>query len=253
MANAMEKAGKQYLLFIIDELDRCNPNFAVKLIETAKHYFSGEKVKILFLTNNQQLSSIIENSYGEKFSGYEYLDKIFDLVIYIPAPERRHFIDAYASDLEDYQRNAITGVAEYYGMSLREMERFAVLVRISDRYLESSAVHMNSTVHPLKFFAKHLLLPLILGAKIKNQADYFALIGFGAEGKNTVKRISANSEYARHIANECRSPSYTVTPESLYGELMTGTGRVDSVEVQNMRRLILDMISMINITSKDIR
>lgn len=49
ISNALEKSKKKQILIIIDELDRCNPIFAVKLLEVVKHYFSDASVKILLL------------------------------------------------------------------------------------------------------------------------------------------------------------------------------------------------------------
>lgn len=36
------------LVIFIDELDRCNPGFAVKLLERIKHYFSNDRITFVF-------------------------------------------------------------------------------------------------------------------------------------------------------------------------------------------------------------
>ncbi len=77
-----EKCNK--LIIFIDELDRCRPNYALKLIEVIKHYFKRTDVLVVCLTDVEQLSYIIENVYGTNISSYLYLDKIFDFRFEIP-------------------------------------------------------------------------------------------------------------------------------------------------------------------------
>ena len=72
------------LIFIIDELDRCKPNYAIELLEVIKHYYSNNKIIFLLGTNNEQLSYTINNYYGSNFDGYGYLNKIYDLIIELP-------------------------------------------------------------------------------------------------------------------------------------------------------------------------
>lgn len=248
----LNDAKKNHLLFIIDELDRCNPAFAVKLIEVIKHYFSGKKVKVLFLTNNRQLSSIIENNYGEKFSGYEYLNKIFDLIIDIPEINKQDFISSY--NLENADFDATVAIADYYSMSLREIERFIILYQISSQYLNSSALSSTTLrVDPLKHFTKHLLLPLILGAKIKSQDDYTALTTMNKKGKDILQSVATTS-YGRRIMRNCNSSTLITSVDSLYNELASYKehATVNNIDSQTIHRLISEMVSAINIIPANI-
>lgn len=250
--SALQDAGKKHLLFIVDELDRCNPGFAVKLIETIKHYFANESVKLLFVTNNIQLSSIIEKNYGNKFSGYEYLDKIFDLVIDMPPLDKRHFIDSFSNIEENHYRETISEIADYYNMSIREIERYIVLFKLSKKYIESANLSMLNEVNPLKFFTVHLLLPLILGAKIKSLTDFEALTSWGETGKGLVSKVCRESRYARTIIGRCNSHTSQISAESLYSQLMVGTRERDSADAETVRRVTQEMVSLIGIVSGDI-
>lgn len=252
IANTLDNTKKKHLLFIIDELDRCNPAFAIKLIEVIKHYFSGERVKVLFLTNNQQLSSIIENNYGEKFSGYEYLNKIFDLIIDIPIVDRRTFISSH--NLENADFDAITAIADYYSMSLREIERFIILYQVSSQYLNSHILRdVASRPTPLKYFTKHLLLPMILGAKIKNQNDYTALIALNERGRDVMQNIASTS-YGTDIMRSCHSPTAPISIDTLYNELKFHNDRSSTYNTnpQAIYQLISEMVSVIGIIPANI-
>ena len=68
------------LVFIIDELDRCNPDYAVKLLEIVKHMCLNDRTIFIVGTNNEQLSYTISNYYGANFDGYGYLTKFYNLI-----------------------------------------------------------------------------------------------------------------------------------------------------------------------------
>lgn len=72
------------LVVIIDELDRCKPNYAVQLLEKIKHYFDSERITFVFAVNLQELQHTISNYYGNAFDSCRYLDRFFDLRISLP-------------------------------------------------------------------------------------------------------------------------------------------------------------------------
>ena len=49
----LEKANR--LVIFIDELDRCQPLFAVRLLERVKHYFDNPNITFVFSTNVEEL------------------------------------------------------------------------------------------------------------------------------------------------------------------------------------------------------
>lgn len=49
LSKVVEELSCEKLVIFIDELDRCNPLYAVKLLEEIKHYYSSEKVLFVFL------------------------------------------------------------------------------------------------------------------------------------------------------------------------------------------------------------
>ena len=51
------------LVFIIDELDRCRPPFALALLEKIKHFFAIEGVIFLLVTNLDQLEAAVRLAY----------------------------------------------------------------------------------------------------------------------------------------------------------------------------------------------
>lgn len=52
------------LVVFVDELDRCNPIFAVRLLERVKHYFCNDRITFVFATNIDALQHTIRHFTG---------------------------------------------------------------------------------------------------------------------------------------------------------------------------------------------
>ena len=94
---------KPFVLFI-DELDRCRPNFALHTLETVKHIFDTENLKIIFVINKEQLIEIIKHSYGNnEYNAEKYLDKFFQIQLKLPefSKSRNQQIQNSAKYLDD--------------------------------------------------------------------------------------------------------------------------------------------------------
>ncbi|WP_352259578.1 P-loop NTPase fold protein [Psychrobacter sp. TB55-MNA-CIBAN-0194] len=72
------------VILLIDELDRCRPDFAVMMLETIKHVFDVENVQIILITNAEQLKATIKHSYGSETNSHDYLYKFFKYQINLP-------------------------------------------------------------------------------------------------------------------------------------------------------------------------
>ena len=70
------RSGKP-LVFMIDELDRCRPTFALDVLEKIKHIFDVPGVFFVVALNKNALAKTIESAYGIT-DGNEYLSKFFD-------------------------------------------------------------------------------------------------------------------------------------------------------------------------------
>ena len=70
------QSGKS-LIFMIDELDRCRPTFALDVLEKIKHIFDVPGVFFVAALNKNALAKTIESVYGIT-DGNEYLSKFFD-------------------------------------------------------------------------------------------------------------------------------------------------------------------------------
>jgi len=66
------------LIIFVDELDRCNPAFAVRLLERIKHFFDTENVVFVLLVNKRQIFEAIRGTYGSGVKAEHYLEKFIN-------------------------------------------------------------------------------------------------------------------------------------------------------------------------------
>lgn len=107
LASLIPKDGR--LVIFIDELDRCRPVYAVKLLERVQHFFDNEKITFVFAVNLYELKNTIQKLYGTNFSGDRYLDRFFDFVMTIPEPD----LESYYQNMAD-SMNINTNFPVYY-------------------------------------------------------------------------------------------------------------------------------------------
>lgn len=69
------------LVLIVDELDRCRPDYAMKTLEIIKHFFDIEGLFIILPTNENSMNKCVQSLYGftdDKKSSECYFKKFFD-------------------------------------------------------------------------------------------------------------------------------------------------------------------------------
>ncbi len=81
---AHKEGGGNPIVFIIDELDRCRPDFALELIEQIKHLFSVKGIIFLLVLSRNQLEASVNNRYGKDVDASIYLHKFINLWLTLP-------------------------------------------------------------------------------------------------------------------------------------------------------------------------
>lgn len=71
-------------IIIIDELDRCRPDYAIQLLEIIKHIFDVKNIIFLFLINREQLESIVSTIYMNSNLSNKYFEKFYDIDLNLP-------------------------------------------------------------------------------------------------------------------------------------------------------------------------
>lgn len=146
------KAAEHPIVFFIDELDRCNPAYAVKVLERVKHLFDIPNIVFVLAVNKQQLACAIQGYFGSaRMDADEYLRRFIDIEYTLPEPDMEKFCrmlyDKYEFDqffntdvrLRYFGHNAEAGVftetacriLQHLRLNLREVDKIFAHTRLA--------------------------------------------------------------------------------------------------------------------------
>ena len=86
-ANRVEnKQGEETnsLIIVIDELDRCRPDYALSVLEIIKHLFNVKGVQFILGVNLEALGHSVSKRYGEKIDSERYLRRFVNIIFELP-------------------------------------------------------------------------------------------------------------------------------------------------------------------------
>ncbi|MXY43430.1 MAG: AAA family ATPase [Dehalococcoidia bacterium] len=156
LASAVKEDTGQPLVFIIDELDRCRPTFAIELLERVKHIFDVPNMVFVFGINRSELVKSLQSVYGEIDAGI-YLRRFFDMEFVLPEADTETYchwlFDAFGIKqfLDEMSRHAgnrvhtdefheMTLSAPYLvralGFSLRDVDHIVRMIALLGKSLE---------------------------------------------------------------------------------------------------------------------
>ena len=181
--NSLIEDGQRLNIFI-DELDRCNPRFAVKLLEEIKHYFLLDNITFIFSTNIEELSKTVNKFYGNEFSGDKYLNRFFDLSLSIPEIDQVSYFRYLTSKDSSwvYKKNELA-VIKFLNMSLREVNSFVTNNEIIDYQKLASNPEIFTREHKdIYMYVLWSVVPILVGFHTVNDSLYRRIIsGTGKE------------------------------------------------------------------------
>lgn len=201
------------LIIFVDELDRCKPTYAVKLLERIKHYFNNPNVTFIFAVDLSQLQYTINQYYGSQFNGYQYLDRFFDLVISLPEPDIDKYFDNTKNILEAAQHFEESGPKySYYYLFCKELiNHFSFSIRqINHFYLKTNSAAYNLLGHILNhqgiispaeehgsFIIYEFFLPLMTALNQANIDQYNNFIS-GNASKETLNILAKSKCFTKY-------------------------------------------------------
>lgn len=199
-----EKSDSKKTVIVIDELDRCRPEFALKIIESVKHYFCEDGIIVILSFNPKEMFSIIKKYYGNEVDANIYLDKIIDVHFQVPD-----------FTVEDYLRfilggqifnqttiNAIKTVINRYKFSLRIINRYiGALKHLMRSQLMFSVVDISnySDTEYILEFIKSYIVPYLVGVRIYDVKIYNSIIS--GSGKELFVEDYFSNSYNKFVNN----------------------------------------------------
>ena len=175
------------LVIFIDELDRCNPAYAVKLLEQIKHYMEDDRIIFVFSVNINQLQHTIRHYYGNNFNATKYLDRFFDLQVKLPKANMMKFYENMGlNNSENYTINTVcVSIIETFDFSLREIVRLYQNVKVATENFKEDMYDSNS-----QEFLNYCIIPIIIAINLIDRDLYTNVI----EGRNSepISKVFSN-------------------------------------------------------------
>ena len=192
----------QTLIFVIDELDRCSPSYAIKLLEQTKHVFDIPNIRFILSANLSQLERNFINLYGGS-SGASYTEKFINFTVPLRTKSSTSALSNNASYLlhlvgNNHSSAELVSVIDYLtetaNINLRDIEKLGRSIR----YFISENPNFNLDRDNFPFVALSAFLatryPDIASALLHREADYssnfgrFTIESFEAEGSYDEER-----------------------------------------------------------------
>lgn len=103
--NQIEKISQiQTVVIMVDELDRCLPLYAIKVLERIHHVFNEiENVVVIVAMEKKQISNSLHQIYGDEMDVDRYLKKIIAFSFKLDNGSAHNFIKKYASYMEMFE------------------------------------------------------------------------------------------------------------------------------------------------------
>lgn len=174
-----ERANK--LVVFVDELDRCKPTFAVKLLERIKHYFNDERVVFVFSTNLNQLQYTVQQYYGQEFNATRYLNRFFNVRIRLSQPDLTKLYDKVGINRGYAVDDQCRKIIELFDFQMRDISIFySSVLRAVDKTLESKSMEFSFSDGEGKRFIMYAIVPLMIGLDMHDKEIYREFV----EGSN---------------------------------------------------------------------
>ncbi len=111
------------VVVMVDELDRCSPEYAVEFLQLLEHVFHAEHVVFVVAINRSELQHSIKAFYGQGFNAEGYLERFFDDIFGLPTSRRSEYIKTSVElKISSNISNALLFL-EASDLSLREIEK----------------------------------------------------------------------------------------------------------------------------------
>ena len=122
-------AEDQTVVIIVDELDRCLPLYAIKVLERIHHVFNElENVVVIIAMEKKQIENSLHQIYGDKMDVDRYLKKIIAFSFRLDNGFAKKYYEKYASYMNMYEIQAKDELESFLkeitlGMDIRTQEK----------------------------------------------------------------------------------------------------------------------------------
>ena len=181
---------KTPLVFFIDELDRCRPDFSIALLERIKHVFNAEGIVFILGIDRGQIEQSIKSIYGQGMDSDGYLRRFIDYGIRLPAPTVERFcaslFDRFSLDETFKERRSGTNEKQIL------LETFTNLSKTHDfslRVIEQCFTELNILLRTTPVSRSYTNLSAFMVTLHTSHPELYAQLRDGLSPNETIKFI----------------------------------------------------------------
>ncbi len=202
------------IVVLVDELDRCRPNYAIEMLEVIKHFFTTEHFVFVVATDTNQLTKSIKAVYGDEFDSNQYLKRFFSRKAQLAEPNIELYLDAigvedklrekglstltpYPTDYSPFNNTTkwLSYIAKGYNLDIRSLDQLIVKL---EACVKTFAINYSKQSHLLN-------IPVLITALIEhdNNCDSFYkredFTHVPTDLKSTYKIVNFNSHNGTNL------------------------------------------------------
>lgn len=196
------------LIIFIDELDRCKPDYAVRLLERIKHYFTNDRITFVFSVNISELQHTVKKIYGDGFNACRYLDRFFDYRIALPPAQLSNYYNKIGIGNSSHVfENTCKAVIDHYDFGLREIAKYVSLTKKAGYEITHRNGYSGFSDGYAEMFCMCIILPIVIGLRMVDISLYNDFIS----GRNAqpLLDILGDGNYANGMMGMLYEPSIT--------------------------------------------
>lgn len=203
---------QQALVFVIDELDRCRPDYALELMEVIKHFFSIPRVHFVLGINIDSLKNSVKARYGPEIDAQSYLQKFFSFQFNLPiflgargdTPTTRTFAANLAKQMQfddeitKHLADTIRIVTDNHFVSLRHVQQIFSLFALSSDQCVTGQFQWEFTVAAATLVVAKVINPDLFSKLLDSTATESEIAHFFGVTRQNVYEKSGdayNSKY----------------------------------------------------------
>ena len=157
LKSIQEKLGKKIIIFV-DELDRCNPMYAIKTLEIVKHLFGISNIIFVLSVDKKQLENSVKRIFGTNDGDVNgYLRKFIDVDFQLPDNSNEELIHYHLHNLWD-KIDKFVKSDRYYNYNLqRRIDSFGFARNMDVMQEQNVLSHLISEItNILEFSARDI-------------------------------------------------------------------------------------------------
>lgn len=197
------------LVYFVDELDRCRPDYAVLVLEKIKHLFSVPGIVFVLSIDKEQLCNSIKGFYGsDKIDSVEYLKRFIDIEYILPQPEVKKYCE-YLNQrygFDDFFKSEQRLQINQFKDDGKDFIEFAISLSIKEnltlRSIDKLFSHSNLVVKQFSF--NNVFYSLVV----------FWLIFIRMKNIKLFEKIVHQEFTPQELVDECESQFYSYTNEN---------------------------------------